>query len=53
MENMKNYTVRYWGFEDEHTIAVFHMIEQGAMPAEVQAYIAAVNAELEEEKDEI
>jgi len=53
MENMKNYTVRYWGFEDENTIAVFRMIEQGATPAEVQAFIDKVNAELEEEEDEI
>ncbi len=51
MKNMMNYTVRYWGFEDENTIAVFRMIEQGATPAEVQAFIDKVNAM--ENEDEI
>ena len=51
MENMKNYTVRYWGFENENTIAVFRMIEQGATPAEVQTFIDKVNAM--EDEDEI
>ena len=51
MKEIMDYMVRYWGFEDEHTIKVFCMIENGVNEDIIRAYIREIETYHKEEEE--